>query len=238
LFKLLKYKEILKAKCRTLDEILWAQIFHDTIAGSKWLIDKSFSPGRWAVGYEFLYVLYRVLDSFHPKKILELGLGQTTNMILQYVSANEDVQHLIVEHDMQWADFFKVNNKLSSSERTKMSYLELESIPFGRDNIPVTAYKDFSEKIAGKKFDFICIDGPFGSDGYSRIDVLGVIPECLEKSFVIMLDDYDRPGEQNTAKEMKSRFRDNNIVVCGAAYSGLKASYLITTEDNQFLCSL
>jgi hypothetical protein len=235
LFKLFRIKEILRANYRrhfgTLDEILWAQIFHDTIAESKWLIDKSFSPGRWAVGYEFLYVLYRILDSFRPKNILELGLGQTTNMISQYVLANEDTRHLVIEHDPQWIEFF-CKNRQSSFEKTEITSLVLQTILFGHDKTPVTVYKGFSDEMRGKKFDFICIDGPFGSDGYSRTDVLDIIPDCLEKSFVIMLDDYNRKGEQNTIKEMKTRFHDNGISICGTAYNGQKRSYLITNVNN------
>ncbi|MDR1482990.1 MAG: hypothetical protein LBI74_10220 [Synergistaceae bacterium] len=238
---MLKIKEIFKSNYRrhfgTLDEILWAQIFHNTIIGSKWLIDKSFSPGRWAVGYEFLYVLYRVLDLFQPKSILELGLGQTTNMISQYVSANENISHLVVEHDPQWIKFF-YKNRQNTSEKTKIINLDLETVFFGRDKTSVTAYKGFSEVMRGEKFDLVCIDGPFGSDGYSRVDILEIIPDCFEKSFVIMLDDYDREGEQNTVKEMKTYFRDSDMAICDAVYCGQKKSCLITTEDNRFLCSL
>ncbi|MDR0649034.1 MAG: hypothetical protein LBF92_06835, partial [Synergistaceae bacterium] len=126
MFKIFRARGILRWCYRRhfglLEEILWAQIFHDTIAGSKWLIDKSFSPGRWAVGYEFLYVLYRVLNSVRPKKILELGLGQTTNMLSQYVSAHEDVRHLIVEHDTEWIDFFRKEHDIS--ERTKIIQMD------------------------------------------------------------------------------------------------------------------
>ena len=43
-------------------EILWAQIFNNTISSSAWLKDASFSPGRAAVGYPFLYACYRILD--------------------------------------------------------------------------------------------------------------------------------------------------------------------------------
>ena len=52
-------------------EAVWAHIFHDTIVESTWLKDKTFSPGRWAVGYPYLYVMYRILNEVHPKRILE-----------------------------------------------------------------------------------------------------------------------------------------------------------------------
>ena len=35
---------------RSASESVWAEIFNQAISGSAWLKDKSFSPGRWAVG--------------------------------------------------------------------------------------------------------------------------------------------------------------------------------------------
>ena len=64
-------------------EILWANIYHDTIASSDWLHDRTISPGglyRWGVGYNFLYAVYRILDEMRSRHILELGLGQSTRL--------------------------------------------------------------------------------------------------------------------------------------------------------------
>ena len=76
---------------RHASEAVWAQIFNNTISESLWLKDKTFSPGRWAVGYPYLYVMYRVLNETRPKRILELGLGQSTRMIAQYAAAFQAV---------------------------------------------------------------------------------------------------------------------------------------------------
>jgi len=89
--------ELKKENIRFTREILWANIFHDSIFESEWLIHKNFAPGRWAVGYQFLFVLYSVLSKAEPKSILELGLGQSTHMITQYAAANPDVQHIVTE---------------------------------------------------------------------------------------------------------------------------------------------
>lgn len=37
---------------------------------------------------------------------------------------------------------------------------------------------------------------------YSRIDTLSILPNCLDTSFIIMLDDYDRVPEQNAVKDI------------------------------------
>jgi hypothetical protein len=218
------------------DEVLWAQVFHDAIIGSEWLTDKKFYPGRAAVGYEFLYVLFRVLSSTRPKSILELGLGQTTHMISQYVSANLGARHIVVEHDPLWIDFFLKEHRIS--DRTKIMQMDLGKTDFRGTS--VTSYERFSENLAGSRFDFICIDGPFGFDAkkYSRIDTLELMPRCLESSFVIMIDDYNRQAEQNTVKELTALLSRNNIDTYGGSYRGRKTSHLIATSDYKFLCTL
>ena len=97
-----------------LDELYWAQIYNSTIQNSNWLEDKSVSPGRWAVGYNYLYVLYRILDDIRPSHILELGLGQSTKIIGQYAAfcgLPEQIEHVVVEHDDEWKQFFFRRNK-------------------------------------------------------------------------------------------------------------------------------
>lgn len=68
-------------------ELLWAEIFHDTITGSKWMKDKRLKLGRAAIGYNLAYVLYRILDEIQPENILEMGLGESTQI---YISVYED----------------------------------------------------------------------------------------------------------------------------------------------------
>ena len=46
--------QILDAKIQSM---YWGQIYNSTIIDSDWLLDKSISPGRWAAGYEYMYVL-------------------------------------------------------------------------------------------------------------------------------------------------------------------------------------
>jgi hypothetical protein len=230
------YQRYFKRYFSALDELLWAQSFHDAINGSEWVVRKNFAPGRAAVGYEFLYVLFRALNSARPKSILELGLGQTTHMITQYVSANPDAKHVVVEHDPSWVEFFLENHIIS--DRTKIVGLELEKADF--HGAGVTSYKGFLERFKSDKFDFICIDGPFGFDAkkYSRVDVLRIVPDCLENSFVIMIDDYDRMAEQNTVGELAKILSENGILTGSGSYQGRKTTHIIVTRDHEFLCTL
>lgn len=224
-------------------EILWSNIFHDTIKGSNWLQNQPFSPGRAAIGYPTLYALYRILDEFQPRSILELGLGQSTKMIGSYVKwkeqKGEECKHIVVEHDKNWIDFFKNSFELSKS--TEIMQMDLVKPYLDWENgtqIEVNMYKDFGATLTDKVFDLIFIDGPFGSDVVSRIDIIDLLPECLNDSFILMLDDAERNGEQNTLKMITNVLNENNIKYARNYYSGEKASAIITSENLHFYCTM
>ena len=224
-------------------EILWSNIFHDTIKGSNWLQNQPFSPGRAAIGYPTLYALYRILDEFQPRSILELGLGQSTKMIGSYVKwkeqKGEECKHIVVEHDKNWIDFFKNSFELSKS--TEIMQMDLVKPYLDWENgtqIAVNMYKDFGATLTDKVFDLIFIDGPFGSDVVSRIDIIDLLPECLNDSFILMLDDAERNGEQNTFKMITNVLNENNIKYARNYYSGEKASAIITSENLHFYCTM
>ena len=218
-------------------ELNWAHIFEDTIAKSEWLMNKSFSAGRWAVGYQYLYCLYRVLNEFKPKSILELGLGQSTRMIGQYAAANDDVAHIVCEHDFEWIEFFK--SDFSLSDNSEIIQFQLTTGHY-KDDEAVIMYKDFKKTLKNKQFDFISIDGPFGylAKKYSRVDVLKLLPGCLSNEFIIMIDDFDRPGEQETVKVLKSILNEANIDFAEGQYVGEKTTKIITSKHKRFLCSM
>lgn len=218
-------------------EVLWGEIFRDTIVDSNWLKDKSFSPGRWAAGYPFLYALYRVLDEARPKRILELGLGQTTRMIGQYASTFEDVQHIVVEHDPEWIAFFK--RSFSLGKRTTLLQFPLEESTYLEDT-RVLSYKGFAEALKGMAFDLISIDGPFGGNAkiYSRVDVLRLFPSCLMDSFAVLLDDFDRQGERRTMAKMELNLKNHEIAYHVGRFIGQKETRILTSANWKFLCSM
>ena len=218
-------------------EAVWAQIFNNTITNSAWLRDKTFSPGRWAVGYPFLYVMYRVLNEARPKRILELGLGQSTKMIAQYAVAFNDVEHIVVEHDPEWVKFFC--NGFPLPANTKVTLLEREMIPY-KEAEAIRVFKNFKETFQGQYFDFISVDAPLGADmpQYSRIDILNLIPNGLNHDFICMVDDCDRSGEMHTLQEIKQKLSDNQITYQVGRYSGAKTCSIVCSDSNSFLCSL
>lgn len=226
-----------RAIVRASNEAVWADVFHDAIAESAWLKHKTFYPGRWAAGYQFLYVLYRILNDFHPKDILELGLGQTTRMIGQYVSYEKDCRHTVVEHDQEWIDIFKKDFCLAGN--SEIVRLDIEKKSFeGTES--TTVYVDFAARFRDRKFDLISIDAPFGGNTltYSRMDILELLPGCLKEDFVILLDDYNRPAERNMIEKLKGILKDNGISFHTGVYRGNKDTFIVSSEKLRFLCTM
>ena len=222
-------------------EIIYANIFHDTIKGSEWLADDfSLSPGGAALGYPALYVLYRILNEVNPKRILEMGLGQSTKIISQYNKHFPDCRHQVVEHDHLWIDFFL--NHFQLPESIGIVELPIKDISINLDGNPteITVYEGFAEHFEGQSFDFICIDGPYGytSPRYARADLMSILPECLKESFVIFLDDCNREGEKNTFNLMSETLKEHGITHYLNIYHGEKDTGLIVSEDNAFLCTM
>lgn len=218
-------------------ESIWADIFNSTISESFWLKQKTFSPGRAALGYAALYVLYRILNGIQPKHILELGMGQSTNMITQYAASSIETEHYIVEHDPEWIKFYKKEYPLT--KQTMIVQLNTAFVPY-KETETVRVFQDFKNTFSGKQFDLIVIDAPFGFDmpHYARIDILELLPECLCDSFVIMIDDSQRSGEKNTIKEILSIMDDAGIAYAVGNYVGEKSTTVICSKNNTFLTTL
>ncbi|MCR5219870.1 MAG: hypothetical protein K6E31_02605 [bacterium] len=234
-------KEVQKASSTSLNhlkELLWAEKFNNTIHASKWFLNQQISPGGWAVGYPFLYALYRTLDEMRPHNILELGLGQSTRLISQYTASGKKIKHTVVEHDASWIEFFQKGFKLPKN--TELCHLPLNYHGVWQEDTEVVAYEGFKERFFGQKFDLICIDGPFGylAKTYARTDVLTIMPDCLATSFVLFLDDTERAGEKNTIKEMLNILDENGIKYKTGFYRGIKEMLVLASEDNRFLCSM
>lgn len=225
---------ILNSHTRKNDEILKASIFNNTIYDSTWLKYKSFSPCGWAVDYAFLYTLYRVLNDTKPQKILEFGLGQSSKMIHQYADFFKNIDAITYEHDQTWINFFM--NHFDGNYKINTKLIELKEIDYNT-NITLS-YKDIESEFKNQKFNLIIVDAPFGSESYSRSQILALLPTCLEETFCIIIDDFDRIGEKETVNEINNILDAHNLSYYSASYSGIKSHIIICSEDLNFLTSL
>lgn len=196
---------------RNIQELLWRDIFADTVKGYAWYNGKSLSLGRWAIGYNYAYVLVRVLEEFKPKRILECGLGQSSKIIADYIASEDGAVYDIVEQDPNWVDFFKQNCRFG--ERVQIHIRDIIESNVSIQGTKSYIYKDFDSVVKGKKYALLSIDGPWGSELYSRIDILDHIPSILQDDFVIMVDDFERIGERNMVNLLKERLNQNILLM-------------------------
>jgi hypothetical protein len=215
-------------------ENYWRNIFVDTVKGYDWYNVTSISLGRWAIGYSYAYVLSRTLNSLKPSKILECGLGQSTKIINSYVKYYPGSWADIVEQDYDWLSFFTNENMIN--DRVKIHHRDIKQI--NQNGKSCYVYNDFGSVVSGNKYTVISIDGPWGSKEISRIDVIDYIPELLDESFAILLDDYHKPGEQAMVRMLSEKLNSCGILHSIKSYGGEKAMAIIVSENNRFLTTL
>jgi len=216
-------------------ELLWANIYHDTIRDRKWLQDISLSPGRWAVNYSFLYFLTRILIDCKPNKIIEFGLGESSKIISSFLQ-NElnNSTHLIVEQSIDWIDSF--SSRFQLSKNSNILYLELEKQII--NGFSVNTYKNINEKI-NDTFDLYVVDGPLGSDRYSRYDIISLAERLDPKNeFIIIMDDYNRQGEQDTTADLIALLNKKGILTFNGRYAGNKAQKIIVTQKYKYVITM
>lgn len=218
-------------------ELIWAKTWDDTKKGIKWIEQMpGISPGRWAVGYNYLYVMTRILNEKEPHAVLDLGLGISSTLISHYFGYQnyEDGCHTIIEHDEQWAQFYAVKNKVFPQSKINV----LNCVEKEYDHSKYNAYDDLGKIISGKKYDVISVDAPKGSEKHSRRDIVEFLPDILNPSFVIVIDDAQRPGERSTIAEIEGVLTGNKIAFCKGIYPGMTDCCVITSADNKFLCTM
>jgi len=230
--------QILKIKNRfrrpTL-EILWSQIYRDTIRDREWLEKLSVSPGRAAANYSFLFLIVRILSDFKPKSILEIGLGQSSKVVSAFLF-NElaNSRHVVVEGSQDWIDYFvKANPDLGRSE---IVFLPHETKQEGRHQY--VGYQGI-ENLSRNKYDLYLVDGPTGGGALSRFDLMVLLQErSKEDDFVIVVDNYERKGERRMVELVLKDLRRRGFKISTAVYSGSNDQFVIATTKFQYATSL
>ena len=220
------------------NELRYSIMFHDTIRGGWFPSNQGFSLGRGALDYAAMYVLYRILDQCNPNSILEIGMGQSTKLISYYNINNQNSHHRCVENDELWIKFF--TDTFTIPNNTEVVHLNITQSEVIIDDKKVSGiyhYENFKEKLEDRKYDLMMIDGPYGMNfpEYSRIDLLQIIPTCLDDNFVIFMHDIYRKGEQRTMQYVEKVLKASNISYRTAIYENTE---IIVSTSNKFLCTL
>lgn len=225
--------EVQDKQSRMAQESLAAITFSNAIQNSEWLKYKSFYPGRWAVEYTFLLTLFRIFEHHKFTNLLEFGLGQTSRMVHQY-AAFHNVPAITVEHDDEWVEFTRKDTHNAYPINVKV--LPLEMVDY--NDYKTRTYQGVKTAFENQKFDFILVDGPFGSEHYSRSQIIPLAENNLAETFCIIIDDCNRIGEQETVAEVENVLKKNGIKYAINKYYGLSDFVVICSENLKFLTSM
>lgn len=217
---------------KSLKEILWGHKYRDSINDKEWLKNKSYYFNVYAANYCFFYLLNRVLFETKPKSILEIGLGETSKLVSHYLDNllfNSTCD--IIDTNFDWINYF--NSNFSLNERIKIYHSELNDIEVRNRRVEVLTN---ISSLKNKSYDLYLVDGPIGCEGFSRYDIVLLAEDFLpNKEFIIIFDDYNRPGEQRTIECLFEVFKNKNIKYYTSTYEGLKTVLLILSERYKHL---
>jgi hypothetical protein len=100
-------------------------------------------------------------------------------------------------------------------------------------------YKNIELTIKNDKFEFIVVDGPCGTEHYSRSHILGLIPQHISSTFCIMMDDTHRQGEIETFEKICEKLEKNQIKYYKRCYfGGTKSHSIVCSNDLKFLTTM
>jgi len=171
-------------------ELMFERLFSNALPGLG--IVSRYFPVKNAANYSLLYLLLRIVTELKPQRVLELGCGQTT-LLLDDLVKSIPLDIISVEHDGGWAE--RMQERVDHVIRHAPL---VERDVFGH---VCSTYGILPSEIGGQ-VDLIVVDGPIGVREKSRWGALQYIEELLGDDFVIVFDDIERPGEQETVTEL------------------------------------
>lgn len=151
-----------------------------------------------AASYGLMYLLFRVFNEHEINSVVEFGSGQTTLLIDRIKNAGTN--HTCYEHSSDWHAL--IAPRLSRCDY-RLRPLEEATI----ENRQVQWYSD----VETHDFDLLLVDGPPGTDRYSRFGCVELIRSHTSKDFLIIMDDVQRRGEQDTVANILEVLRSAGV---------------------------
>ncbi|MBK9255899.1 MAG: hypothetical protein IPM42_10460 [Saprospiraceae bacterium] len=218
-----------------INELLWANYFHDYTKNIEELKTLKLSPGRWAANYSLLYILSKLIIELKPLKILELGLGESTKLITTLIQNNSEVKnHLILENDEDWIHHFASCFKLNE----KSEILQVTIIDKSIHQKTTTLY-NLQNSASYADYTLFLIDGPKGSSHYSRYNICEIAEFFTsENEFIIIVDDAARNGEKEMIDALKNILNNKKIKFYSSIFEGNKSQVVISTEKYKYAVSI
>lgn len=177
--------------------------------------------------YSLLFVLLSLLRSGSFTSVLELGVGQSTQLIGPYVACDPGRSSVHVESDAGWLEL-----ALATSPRSMGLHA-----PLTRTTVDGRSIEWYGCERPTQKFDLVLVDGPSAWEApnrYNRLGILGWLPHILADEFVLCIDDSSRPGERRLAAEAETLITSSRPGVRRATFVGATTQTLLVSPEYQW----
>jgi hypothetical protein len=144
-----------------------------------------FHPVGAAASYSLMYFLTRVLTELPVERIVELGSGESTVLIDRL--RGPDSSHVAWDQSDFW-----VRSVAARAPRCEVRHGAIVDKQF--EGVTYGGYQGLEPV----DFDLLLVDGPNGSDHASRYDCVPLVAANRTPEFVVVVDDANRRGEQET----------------------------------------
>ncbi|AFL81690.1 putative O-methyltransferase [Aequorivita sublithincola DSM 14238] len=150
------------------------------------------------------YVLNEIIIN-QRRLILEFGSGLSTILMARLIKKNNlQTQIFTFEHNKKWASIIETYLERENLSRiVQVINTDLKKVDTSLGAVKWYDPSVFEKTLANYKFDLVLIDGPpanLKELEYSRLPGLTNIENNLAPDFCIILDDINRKGEQEVAK--------------------------------------
>lgn len=196
-------------------ELLYERVFSNALPRLQ--IEDRYFPLRSAANYSLLYLVLRAITELPVHRVLELGCGQTT-LLLDDLARRRILDITSIEQDPDWARRIQVK----VSHRVWQVPLIERSIR----GIACHTYDLNPQDLRGAVH-LMIVDGPWGRRRYSRWGALEYVETLLAEDFVIIFDDAQRKGEQDTITAVLALLGGRGIEFACATTRALKTQFLI-----------
>ena len=232
--KLLKLDKIVNQE-KYLAEILYNQKLDTYLQHTSWIENKKITGGSWSVGSPFLYLLIRILSQGRFINILEFGLGETSKICSQVARVRPEDKIKVIEDSTQWFEFFKP--ELHFTDQLEVIITErVKQDVYGQQ---VNMFANLWHLLGKDQYGLIIVDGPRGSEHYSRYQIVQLVErDLLGEDFIILIDDAQRTGEKETIELLLKLLDAQGRTYKTTVYSGLKDMFVICSDANFYFTSL
>lgn len=177
-------------------ELVYSRLFERELADLD--IQNDFRPVKAAANYSLLYLLASLIRETRPKRILELGCGQSTILISRLCHKLEIETFVSLDADPEWTSRIA---KLAPNAK-------ICPLPLAQRRFLGRTFMGFDpSSLKGSKFDFMLVDGPVGQRVLSRFTAVEMAAAHLDEEFIVVFDDAERFGERRTIRKFEAMLR-------------------------------